>query len=500
VLPRQFVRERTASLCEQEQLGNPDVSEMSSGAILIVEDDESLRLVMQSQLNQLGYETSVAADAEHAIEILKQSHHALVVTDLQLPGISGLEMLKRMQVDSPDTPVIVMSAFGTVESAVDAMKAGAYDYITKPMHLSKLNASVKGALNRQTRIEQKHQAHSQGDQDEFEQVVGSSDSLRRALETAARVAQTDATVLILGETGTGKELVARAIHHRSPRRERAFVTVSCGSIPKELLESELFGYTKGSFTGAIGHKKGKVEIADRGTLFLDEIGEMPLALQVRILRLLQEREIEKIGATTLIKVDVRIIAATHRYLEAMVEEGSFREDLYYRLLVVPIQLPPLRERAGDIPRLVHHFLQKYKLKYGRSDLALQPDLLSYFSNYPWPGNVRQLENAIERIVLLSADSEVTPDVLPEYLKQGYLSREFLPVDLPDAGLDVETVEKQLIVRALQKFGGNQTRAAQFLNMSRRAFSYRLKKHALNTKVPQLSARVGGSFGRTFIVP
>jgi len=464
---------------------------MSAGTILIVEDDESLRLVMQLQLNKLGYETSVAPDAEHAIEILKQSRHALVITDLQLPGMSGLEMLKRMQIDSPDTAVIVVTAFGTVESAVNAMKAGAYDYITKPMHLSELNALVKCALNRRTRVEQIEQPHSQLDQDEFEQVIGSSDSLRRALATAARVAPTDATVLILGETGTGKELVAKAIHHRSPRRERAFVTVSCGSIPKELLESELFGYTKGSFTGAIAHKKGKVEIADRGTLFLDEIGEMALALQVRILRLLQEREIEKIGATTPAKVDVRIIAATHRDLEAMVGEGSFREDLFYRLLVVPIQLPPLRERAGDIPRLVHHFLHKYKLKYGRNDLTLQSELLPYFSNYQWPGNVRQLENAIERIVLLSANSEVNLDVLPEYLKQGYLSGEFLPVDLPDAGLDVEAVEKHLIVRALQKFGGNQTRAAQFLNMSRRAFSYRLKKHGLNTKVPQMSERVAG---------
>ncbi len=477
-----------------------DIHDMTSGAILIVEDDESLRLLMQSQLKKLGYETSLAADAEHAIEILKQSHYALVVADLQLPGMSGLEMLKRIQVDSPDTPVIVITAFGTVESAVDAMKAGAYDYLTKPMHLSDFNASVKCALNRHTRIEQTHQARSQVDQDEFEQVIGSSDSLRRALETAARVAPTDATVLILGETGTGKELVARAIHHRSSRWDRAFVTVSCGSIPKELLESELFGYTKGSFTGAMGHKKGKVEIADRGTLFLDEIGEMPLALQVGILRLLQEREIEKIGATKPMKVDVRIVAATHRYLEAMVEEGSFREDLYYRLLVVPIQLPPLRERAGDIPQLVHHFLHKYKLKYGRSDLELHPELLPYFSNYQWPGNVRQLENAIERIVLLSGSSEVTPDVLPEYLKQSYLSGEFLPVELPDAGLDVEAVEKQLIVRALQKFAGNQTRAAQFLNMSRRAFSYRLKKHGLSTKVPQISQRVAGSFGRTLIVP
>jgi two-component system NtrC family response regulator len=318
--------------------------------------------------------------------------------------------------------------------------------------------------------------------DGFEQIIGSSDSLRRALETAARVAPTDATVLVLGETGTGKELVPRAIHQRSSRRERAFVTVSCGAIPRELLESELFGYTKGSFTGAIAHKKGKVEIADGGTLFLDEIGEMPLGLQVRILRLLQEREIEKIGATAPAKVDVRIIAATHRHLETMVEDGSFREDLYYRLLVVPIHLPPLRERSGDIPQLVHQFSQKYKEKYGRSALRLPPELLPYFSNYQWPGNVRQLENAIERIVLLSGTSEVTVDVLPEFLKQGRPGGEFLPVILPEAGLDVEAVEKQLILQALLKFGGNQTRAAHFLNMSRRAFAYRLKKHGLQNKV------------------
>jgi two-component system NtrC family response regulator len=260
--------------------------------------------------------------------------------------------------------------------------------------------------------------------------------------------------------------------------------VSCGAIPKELLESELFGYTKGSFTGAVAHKKGKVEIADGGTLFLDEIGEMPLGLQVRILRLLQEREIEKIGAMAPAKVDVRIIAATHRNLETMVEEGSFREDLYYRLLVVPIHLPPLRERTGDIAHLVQHFSLKYISKYGRSNLKLPPDLLPYFSSYQWPGNVRQLENAIERIVLLSEDV-VTLDTLPEFLKQGRSGSDFLPVHLPDAGLDVEAVEKQLILQALQKFAGNQTRAAHFLNMSRRAFAYRLKKHGLHAKVVQL---------------
>ena len=464
---------------------------MSSRLLLIVEDDESLRLVMQLQLSKLGYETAIAGDAEHALDVLEHAPPALVITDLQLPGMSGIDFLKRVRTDFPAIPVIVVTAFGTIESAVVAMKAGACDYITKPLHLSEMQALVECALNQRRNINHAQPRH-QGDQDyEFDQVVGASSSLRRVLNVAGRVAPTDATVLILGETGTGKELMARAIHRRSIRREHAFVTVSCGSIPKELLESELFGYTKGSFTGAAANKKGKVEIADRGTLFLDEIGEMPLALQVRILRLLQEREIEKIGATTPIKVDVRIVAATHRNLEAMVREGTFREDLYYRLLVVPIQLPPLRDRSSDIPGLVKHFTEKYAAKYGRGDLSLAPEVLSYFVNYRWPGNVRQLENAIERIVLLSSDAEINVDVLPEFLKNGCPASEILPVDLPDAGLDVEAVERQLIIRALQKCGGNQTRAAQFLNMSRRAFAYRLKKHGLAKNVTQMSEQAAG---------
>ena len=465
---------------------------MSAEPVLIVEDDESLRLIVHTQLEKLGYVTTSANNAEQALEILGQTRHGLVITDLQLPGMSGIELLKRIQIDFAGLPVIVVTAFGTVQSAVNAMKAGAYDYITKPIHGYELNALVKCALNQHRLMNEVEKTRNGPHQnDGFDQISGTSDSLKRALDTAARVAPTDATVLILGETGTGKELLAKAIHLRSCRRERAFVTVSCGAIPKELLESELFGYTKGSFTGAVAHKKGKVEIADGGTLFLDEIGEMPLGLQVRILRLLQEREIEKIGATAPAKVDVRIIAATHRNLEAMVEEGSFREDLYYRLLVVPIYLPPLRERTGDIGQLVHHFFQKYKSKYGRSNLRLPLELVSYLSNYQWPGNVRQLENAIERIVLLSADPEVTLDVLPEFLKQGHSAAEFLPVNLPDAGLDVEAVEKQLILQALQKFGGNQTRAAHFLNMSRRAFAYRLKKHGLQSKILHTSEQVMG---------
>jgi two-component system NtrC family response regulator len=398
--------------------------------------------------------------------------------------MSGIGLVKRIQADFPEIPSIVVTAFGTVQSAVNAMKAGAYDYITKPVHGYELSALVRCALHRQGAAS----GHALDDNYGFDQIIGSSTSLRRSLETAARVAETDATVLILGETGTGKELVARAIHQRSARRQKSFVTVSCGAIPKELLESELFGYTKGSFTGAVAPKKGKVEIAEGGTLFLDEIGEMPLGLLVRILRLLQEREIEKIGATTPAKVDVRILAATHRNLYAMVEEGAFREDLYYRLLVVPIVLPPLRERGDDILQLIQHFFHKNRLKYNRTDLRIPQELLPYFSEYPWPGNVRQLENAMERIVLLSDDVKVTFDALPEFLRQTRTADEVLPMTLPDAGLDVEAVERQLILQALQKFGGNQTRAAHFLSMSRRAFSYRLKKHGLGAKVLQMPGR------------
>ncbi len=470
--------------------GQSKLREMAAKTIVIVEDDESLRLAMRMQLEKLGYEPTCASNAEEALPILQKSNPSLVITDLQLPGMSGIDLLKRIRSDSPDTPVIVLTAFGTVDSAVKAMKAGAQDYLTKPIHMHELNARVKNALNHPGHVSEAERT-SGGVHQDFEQIIGSANSLKRVLEILERVAPTDATVLVLGETGTGKELVARAIHQRSARRDKAFVTVSCGAIPKELLESELFGYTKGSFTGAVAPKKGKVEIADGGTLFLDEIGEMPLGLQVRILRLLQEREIEKIGATAPAKVDVRIIAATHRNLEAMVADGSFREDLYYRLLVVPIHLPPLRERAGDIADLVHHFFNKYKSKYERNDLRLPPDLLPYFSNYNWPGNVRQLENAVERIVLLSGDSEVTVNVLPEYLTPGQTSGE-IPVELPDSGLDIEAIEKQLILRALQKFGGNQTRAARFLNMSRRAFAYRLKKHGLEDQARQtIPERVAG---------
>jgi two-component system NtrC family response regulator len=455
---------------------------MAAEKILIVEDDETLRNVMQLQLKKLGYEAASVPDVERAMDILQRFPQDLIITDLNLPGISGIELLKRIHSEYVGTAVIVMTAYGTIQSAVEAMRHGAYDYITKPIEPFDLKALVARALDHHRLIEEVQVLRSCLDQKYgFENIIGSSSALMRALDVAARVAPTDATVLIRGETGTGKELVAKAMHFQSARRDRPFVTINCAAIPRELLESELFGYMKGAFTGALTHKKGKAEIADGGTMLLDEIGEMPLELQVRVLRLIQEREIEKIGARTPTKVDVRIIAATHRNLEAMVNDGVFREDLYYRLLVVPIELPSLRERRSDIPDLVWHFLEKAKRKHNRSDVMLNSDLLPIFSNYSWPGNVRQLENTIERMVLLSGGPEITHNDLPDFLQGGGSSNVAPKVELPDDGINLDAVEKDLILRALERFGGNQTRAANFLNMSRRTLAYRLKKHNVQTK-------------------
>jgi two-component system NtrC family response regulator len=384
--------------------------------------------------------------------------------------------------DYPETAVIVITAFGTVQSAVEAMRAGAYDYIVKPIHPSELTMLVRRTLDHHRLTEEVQVLRSCFDRKYgFEQIIGSSESLLRALDVAGRVAATDVTVLIRGETGTGKEMVAKAIHLRSSRRERPFLTVNCGAIPKELLESELFGHVKGSFTGALTHKKGKVEIAEGGTVLLDEIGEMPLDLQVRILRLIQEHEIEKVGATSPMNVNVRIIAATHRDLTAMVRQGSFREDLYYRLLVIPIELPPLRERFGDVPELLQYFFLKCKLKHDRPDLRMSQVVLPYFSRYHWPGNVRELENAVERMVILTSGSKVMPDDLPSFLLTENTLTQKVSLDPAAEKVSLQDVEKQLILEVLEKFRGNQTRAAQYLDISRRTFSYRLEKYGLSSE-------------------
>jgi two-component system NtrC family response regulator len=392
---------------------------MAPDRILIVEDDDELRQVTHLLLERAGYEIHSVPSAELALPVLETKLQQLVITDLHLPGLSGMELLKRVRLEHPETAVIVITAYGTVQTAVEAMKAGAYDYITKPVHPYELKAIVKRSLEHNRLRQEVQVLRSALDQKSgFEEIIGSSPLLLDALDIAARMAATDATVLISGETGTGKELVAKAIHLRSNRRSRPFMAINCGAIPRELLESELFGHVKGAFTGAATHKKGKVEIADGGTVLLDEIGEMPLELQVRILRLIQEREIEKIGATAPTKVDVRIIAATHRDLAAMVKQGSFREDLYYRLLVVPIKLPSLRERTSDIQELLQHFFVKFREKHARPDLIIRPEVLQAFLDYKWPGNIRELENAVERMVLLAKLSEITVADLPDFLRSG----------------------------------------------------------------------------------
>lgn len=447
--------------------------------ILVVDDDESLRWVTQAQLQQSGYDVAAAADGVSALDIVRQRPPDLVITDLNMPAMSGLELLKKIRAEYPEIIVIVVTAFGTVENAVEAMKSGAYDYITKPVNMDELRLIVSRGLEHLDLKEEVRQLRANLDRKYgFENILGRSKSLLYVLDMAARAAQATSTVLIRGETGTGKELLAKAIHFNSGRKNKPFVTINCGAIPKDLLESELFGYVKGSFTGALADKRGKVEFADGGTLFLDEVGELPLELQVKLLRLIQQGELEKLGIAGVIKVDVRIIAATHRNLQAMVEDGAFREDLYYRLAVIPLELPPLRERADDVPELVEHSFLKAKEKQRRPGLALPPRLLPYFTSHTWPGNVRELENIVERVVVLARGDEITLDDLPDFLRRERPAVEALRLDLPPSGISLEAVEKELILRALEKFGGNQTRAAQYLDISRKTLIYRMEKFGL----------------------
>jgi DNA-binding NtrC family response regulator len=452
---------------------------MAAGKVLVVEDDESLRRVTQLHLDKLGFTTSTTATAEQALRMLEELPYDVLLTDLHLPGMSGVDLLKRVKIEYPDVIVIVITAFGTVASAVEAMKSGAYDYITKPLQHYALNELVRRAIDHRQLAQEVRLLRACLDQKYgFENIVGSSARLAHTISLASRAAASNATILIIGETGTGKELLAKAIHFRSPRRHRPMVTINCGAIPRDLLESELFGHVKGSFTGALTHKKGRIEAADGGTVFLDEIGEMPFELQVRILRLIQEREIDKIGSTQPTKVDVRIISATHRNLEAMVEDRTFREDLFYRLAVLPIEIPPLRDRPSDILEMVPYFFERGKQKHSVPNLRFPPDLLPAFTAYRWPGNIRQLENLIERLIVLSDGNEITMNDLPEPIRAAAVSDELIRIELPAQGLDLEAVEKELLAKALYKFGGNQSRAAAYLNISRKAFLHRLAKFGI----------------------
>lgn len=459
---------------------------MKAGRILVVDDDSSLRRVMKLQLEEAGYQVALAQDGDEAWRMLREDPAQLVITDLRMPT-SGLELLRRISAENMQTTVIVVTAFGTIESAVEAMKMGAYDYVTKPIDFDALVLVVHRAMERQSLLEEVRTLRFALDSRYgFEGIVGSSKPLLRVLDQAARVAQRDATVLILGETGTGKELVARAIHHNSRRGSRPFLPINCGAIPTDLIESELFGYARGAFTGASTSKPGRIESADGGTLFLDEVGELPLGAQVKLLRVLQEGEIAKLGENVPVKVDVRIIAATHRDLSAMVEDGTFREDLYYRLAVVPLKIPPLRERREDIPGLIDALLARIRERHKLPEIHLAPTVQQRLISYSWPGNVRQLENILERLLVLSSGDLITVGDLPEELISPSAPSAVLWPTLPEEGLSLDAIERELISRALDRFKGNQTQAAKFLDISRRTLIYRMEKHGLTASDPETS--------------
>ena len=454
---------------------------MPTESILIVDDDSSVRRVLQMQLTEAGYNVKQAASGNEALQLALDTHPKLVITDLRMPDLDGIELLRRISTSEIQTTVIVITAFGSIETAVQAMRLGAYDYITKPIDYDALLLAVHRAMERQSLIEEVRNLRSALDRRYgFENIIGHSKSLLSVLDMAARVAQHDSTVLIHGETGTGKELVARAIHHNSRRHSQPFVTINCGAIPKDLIEAELFGYLRGAFTGANANKPGKVELADGGTLFLDEVGELPLEAQVKLLRLIQQGEVERVGATSTRIINVRIIAATNRNLSAMVEDGTFREDLYYRLAVVPLYLPPLRERKEDIPELADHLFQKAKAAHGMQNLRVSPSVIARLSAHRWPGNIREFENVVERMLVLSNGELITEEDLPDELRATAQapSNSSILLELPDEGISLEAIERELLFRALEKAGGNQTRAARYLDISRRTFIYRMEKHGI----------------------
>jgi DNA-binding NtrC family response regulator len=444
--------------------------------ILLIDDDQSLRRVIEYSLLENGFAVRPAASGEEGLALFQTETFDVVITDITMPGMSGMEVLEKVRTADPALPVIIITAYGTIESAVSAMKQGAFDYITKPFNRDELRITLDRALKMRRLEKENVRLRAEViDRNLFNAIVGDSEKIREVIALAGRVAPSDATVLVTGESGTGKELLARGIHFSSGRAEGPFIAVNCAAIPENLIESELFGHVKGAFTGAVRDKEGKFELADGGTLFLDEIGDLRIDLQAKILRALQERTVDRVGGVTQVDLDVRVIAATNRDLERDVREGTFREDLYYRLSVVILHMPPLRERKDDIPLLAQHFLKKFS-KGGTSTLA--PDALSLLQSYGWPGNVRELENVIERASVLKRGDSVTVADLPEKLTRVGRSAVDIILNLPDDGISLEEIEKTLIMKALERHKGNQTRAAEYLRITRPTLIYRMEKFGL----------------------
>ena len=450
--------------------------------ILVVDDELNMRLVLKALLNKEGYDVATASDGIEALKILKGGGVQVVVTDLRMPKLDGVGLLERVIHEYPSTPVIIITAHGTIATAVDALKKGAFDYITKPFEQDELKNIIHKAI-RTRRLNEEELLVSPDDIDR-QGIIGSSEPMSKIYDTIKRVAPTPTTVLISGETGTGKDLIAYAIHRNSPRRDNPFVKINCAAIAENLIESELFGYEKGAFTGAVSTKPGRFELADKGTLFLDEVGEIPRDMQVKLLRVIQDHEFERVGGLRTIKVDVRLIAATNRNLLQDVKDGRFREDLYYRLNVFPTHLPPLRERREDILPLTDYFIEKFNGKLDREVKHIDSRVKDVLVNYDWPGNIRELENFIERIVLMAGGDTITfEDIPPEWKsaaeaisisQHGGQKKPFK--DFVKGHM--EEVEKQSIIQCLEEVGGNVTKAAQRLGLSRKGLQLKMIKYNL----------------------
>ncbi len=465
----------------------------SKKQILVADDEPNLRRVLAAQLHRDGYEVIAAEDGQEALEAIETHHVDVVITDLRMPRLDGMELLKRVTQSHPDVPVIMITAHGTVDTAVEALKHGAFDYITKPFEQSELRNVVRKAT-RTRELSEKDVALEPAEPGRY-RLIGQSPPMLEVYQVIERVADTPSTVLITGESGTGKELIARALHENSSRANKPFIRVNCAAIPRDLIESELFGYEKGAFTGAVTSKPGRFELAHDGTLFLDEIGEIPVNMQVKLLRAIQEQEFERVGGIKTIEVDVRLVAATNRDLQEEIRQGRFREDLYYRLNVVQLRLPPLRERTSDVPLLVEHFIKRFRGKLKKDVRGVTDAAMERLLSHPWPGNIRELENVIERCLLFCDGERIDAGDLPPEMRVATLST---PISTPapamdgeDEGADRPTpglkeavreatsrVERELIVRALKQTGGNVTHTARLLKISRKSLQTKMKELGL----------------------
>jgi two-component system response regulator HydG len=446
--------------------------------ILVVDDEESHRIMLRAVLGAEGYAVTEAADGTEAVTAVGKEAFDVILLDIRMTKMDGIEALGEIRKISPLVPVLIMTAYASVKTAVEALKAGAFDYLTKPLDIEELKILIDKAMDHyHLRAENLILKERLGDRFDFSRIIAASPKMKTLLETLAMVAPSDATVLIMGESGTGKEVIANAIHHNSPRAGEPFIKVSCAALPETLLESELFGHEKGAFTGAVARREGRFQLAHRGAIFLDEVGEMSPALQTKLLRVLQEKEFEPLGSARTIKVDIRVIAATNRDLEKEVKEGRFREDLYYRLNVVPLVLPTLRERREDIPLLADHFLALFREKYRKPIKAISGKALDLLVRYDWPGNVRELENVIERAVILSRDEVLFPADLPPQIRMLSEGVEEAGFVIP-TGMSLDEMERALIVKTLDETGGNRTRASEILGINRRTLQNKLKQYGL----------------------